>query len=178
MAIIAVVVMAIAALLFVFLVPLSDSESAPESVTVGGHPLLGQIAPDIDLETLDGTRVVLSDLRGQPVLINFWATWCIPCRQEFPLMVTTYEAHRDDGLEILGVVHDDTADGARSFAQDLGATWPMPFDVDDVAWNDYLGVAMPTSFFVDSDGIIRAFTLGGFTETGLAAQLDLILPQP
>jgi cytochrome c biogenesis protein CcmG/thiol:disulfide interchange protein DsbE len=145
-------------------------------MVVGGHPLIGQAAPEIDLTTLDGERVTLSELRGRPVLINFWATWCIPCRDEFPLMAAAYEEHAADGLEILGIVHDDTADGARAFASDMGARWPMLMDSDDVAWNDYVGVGMPTSFFVDRDGIVRAFSLGGFTEDGLTAQLETILP--
>ena len=163
-------------LLVALLVPLGNTGSDGDRV-VAGHPLLDKEAPDIDLATLDGERVVLSELRGRPVLLNFWATWCIPCRDEFPLMVQAYAEHQDDGLEILGVVHDDTVDGARRFAADLGATWPMPFDGDDVAWNDYVGVGMPTSFFIDRDGIVRAFSLGGFSETGLAAQLELILPE-
>ena len=167
-------VVIILALLFVFLVPLGGGDSG--RVVVGGHPLLDEPAPEIDLETLDGERVLLSELRGRPVLINFWATTCLPCRDEFPLMVTAYEEHRHDDLEILGVVHDDAVETARAFAAELGARWPMPFDADDVAWHDYLGVAMPTSFFVDSDGIVRAFSLGGFTETGLTAQLATILP--
>ena len=175
--IIGVVLVAILAFVVIFTVPFGNTASERDGVVVGGHPLLGKPAPEIDLETLDGERVVLSDLRGRPVLVNFWATWCIPCREEFPLMVAAYEEHRDSGLEILGVVHDDTADGARSFASDLGAHWPMLFDGDDVAWEDYLGVGMPTSFFIDSDGVVRAFSLGGFTETGLDAQLDLILPE-
>jgi len=92
--------------------------------------------------------------------------------------VEAYAEHHDDGLEILGIVHDDTVDGARRFAADYGATWPMLDDADDVAWNDYLGVGMPQSYFIDAGGIVQAFSLGGFTETGLAAQLALILPGP
>ena len=146
------------------------------SVVVGGHPLLDEVAPEIDLQALDGGRVVLSGLRGRPVLVNFWATWCIPCRDEFPLLVTAYREHGgEEGLEILGIVHDDSAAGARRFAEDLGATWPMLLDPDDEAWDDYVGVGMPTSFFIDAEGVIRAFSLGGFTESGLAAQLGEIL---
>jgi cytochrome c biogenesis protein CcmG/thiol:disulfide interchange protein DsbE len=143
---------------------------------VGGSPLLDKPAPEIDLATLDGERVRLSDYRGRPVIVNFWATWCIPCREEFPLLVAAYAAHRDEGLEILGVVHDDTVDGARRFAEDYGAEWLMLDDPEDAAWNDYLGVGVPMSFFIDADGVVRAFSLGGFTETGLASQLERILP--
>jgi cytochrome c biogenesis protein CcmG/thiol:disulfide interchange protein DsbE len=169
--------LALIALLFVLFVPLAGTDEDPDRLVLGGHPLLGQPAPEIDLETLDGERMRLSELRGRPVLVNFWATWCIPCRDEFPLMADVYAAHAADGLEILGVVHDDTADGARAFATDMGATWPMLLDTEDVAWNDYIGVGMPTSFFVDRDGVIRAFSLGGFSRDGLVAQLETIVPK-
>ena len=88
-----------------------------------------------------------------------------------------YAEHADDDLEILGVVSNDIADGAREFASDMGAEWPILDDPDDVACNDYIVPGLPTSFFVDPDGIVRAFSLGGFTEDGLAAQLTTILPQ-
>jgi cytochrome c biogenesis protein CcmG/thiol:disulfide interchange protein DsbE len=186
---------ALVALLFVLFVPLGSVEPAGEagptvgpsggtstgasadSIVVGGHPLLGKAAPDIDLLTIDGEPVTLSELRGRPVLVNFWATWCPPCREEFPLMVDAYAEHADDGLEILGVMHQDFADGARDFAEDMGASWPILEDPQDAAYGDYLVVGMPTSFFIDTDGIVRAFSLGGFSEDGLAAQLESILPR-
>ena len=148
----------------------------PGDTVVGGHPLSGQAAPEIDLVSLDGERVTLSSLRGRPVLVNFWATWCPPCRAEFPLMVEAYAEHADDGLQILGILHDDAAEGARAFAADQDATWPMLLDPEDEAWKDYLGVGLPTSFYVDADGIVRAFSVGPFSEAGLAAQLATILP--
>ena len=190
---------ALLALLFVLFVPLGSVEPAGEadasagpsdgasvgasagapvdSIMVGGHPLVGKAAPDIDLLTIDGESVKLSALRGRPVLVNFWATWCPPCREEFPLMVDAYAEHADDGLQILGVMHQDFADGARDFAEDMGATWPILEDPQDAAYGDYFVVGLPTSFFIDADGIVRAFSLGGFSEDGLAAQLESILPQ-
>jgi cytochrome c biogenesis protein CcmG/thiol:disulfide interchange protein DsbE len=160
--------------LVVLFVPLGRTD--PERVVVGGHPLAGKAAPQFELATLDGEAVSLAALRGRPVLVNFWATWCLPCRDEFPLLAEAYRAHADDRLEILGIVHDDTADGARAFAADMGATWPIVLDPDDEAWADYLGVGMPTSFFIDTDGVVQAASLGGFSEDGLTALLARILP--
>ncbi len=174
--IIGVAIIAILALTVLFFLPLGGDDANRDTVTVGGHPLYGQPAPEIDLETFDGERMTLSSLRGHPVLINFWATWCGPCRDEFPLMVETYEAHADDGLEILGVLHDDLVDSGRRFAADQGATWPMLYDADDEAWEAYSGVGKPMSFFVDPDGIIQAFSLGPLNEEGLKRQLATILP--
>lgn len=174
--ILGIVAVAVIGLTVLFILPLGASKSDPDALTVGGHPLYGQPAPEIDLVTLDDERLTLSELRGRPVLVNFWATWCGPCREEFPLMVEAYAAHADEGLEILGISHDDTVDGARRFAADNGATWPLLQDPDDVAWNDYLGAGMPTSFFIDAEGVVQAFSLGGFTQDGLARQLETILP--
>ena len=114
--------------------PSADEAADGSPVAVGGHPLYGKAAPEIDLQTFDGERMTLSSLQGRPVIINFWATWCGPCREEFPLMVETYEARADDGLEILGILHDDTVEGGRAFAEDMGAEWPMLYDADDEAW--------------------------------------------
>jgi cytochrome c biogenesis protein CcmG/thiol:disulfide interchange protein DsbE len=174
---------ALLGLIFVLFIPLGSPPAtqpgaSTDGLVVGGHPLLGKPAPEIDLATLDGERVKLSQLRGRPVLINFWATWCPPCREEFPLMVEAYADHADDGLEVLGILHDDLPDGARRFAADMGATWPILEDPEDLAHADFVVRGLPTSYFIDRDGIVRAFSLGGFSEEGLAAQLETILPSP
>ncbi len=169
-------------LLFILFVPLGSPApdqpgASPDRLVVGGHPLVGKPAPEIDLQAIDGQSVKLSELRGRPVLVNFWATWCPPCREEFPLMVEAYAEHADEGLEILGVMHQDFADGARAFAEDTGATWPILSDPDDVAYGDYIVPGLPTSFFIDAGGVVRAFSLGGFSEDGLASQLATVLPE-
>jgi cytochrome c biogenesis protein CcmG/thiol:disulfide interchange protein DsbE len=93
-------------------------------------------------------------------------------------MVEAGAAHAGKGLAIVGILHDDFADGARQFAADTGATWPIVDDRDDVAFGDFIVPGMPTSYFIDREGIVRAFSLGGFSRDGLAAQLDTILPAP
>jgi cytochrome c biogenesis protein CcmG/thiol:disulfide interchange protein DsbE len=175
-ALVVLAVLAVAIIAFLAFIPLGPAE--PERLRVGGSPLLDRPAPEIDLASLDGERVRLSELRGRPVLVNFWATWCEPCREEFALMVEADERHRDDGLEILGILHDDPAgdDEIRAFASEHGATWTMLHDPQDVAWEDYLGIGVPQSYFVDTEGVVRAFSLGPFTATGLPTQLATILP--
>ena len=82
------------------------------------------------------------------------------------------------GWKILGVMHQDFAAGARAFAADMGATWPILADPEDSAFDGWIVAGLPTSFFVDREGIVRGTSLGGFTEDGLAAQLATILPAP
>jgi cytochrome c biogenesis protein CcmG, thiol:disulfide interchange protein DsbE len=169
-------VAAIVAVIILAGTPLGTTGPQASVLVVGSSPLLGKPAPEIDLEGLEGERVRLSDYRGRPVIVNFWATWCTPCREEFPVLAEAREQHAAEGLEILGVVHEDTVDGARAFVADLGAEWPMPFDADREAWDAYGGVGVPTTYYVDAEGVIRAVSFGPLTEDGLAQQLATILP--
>jgi cytochrome c biogenesis protein CcmG/thiol:disulfide interchange protein DsbE len=137
--------------------------------------MLGKVAPDIALGTTDGRTVRLSDYRGRPVIVNFWASWCIPCREEFPQFVAAREAHTADGLEILGVVHEDSADAAAAFAADRGAQWPMLLDTGEAAWRDYRVLGVPSTYFIDRDGVVRATSLGPVTDSSLPEQLATIL---
>jgi cytochrome c biogenesis protein CcmG/thiol:disulfide interchange protein DsbE len=167
-------IMALGALVFAVTVPLGRPPSS--TLVVGGSPLLGRPAPPIDLVDLDGRRIQLSDYRGDPVIVNFWASWCIPCRDEFPLFVQALAEHQKDGLQILGITHEDTPSDARAFAQRMGGTWPMLPDPANVAWTAYLGAGVPTTYFVDADGIVQDFSLGAVTRSGLATQLARIMP--
>jgi cytochrome c biogenesis protein CcmG/thiol:disulfide interchange protein DsbE len=148
---------------------------APDGIVIRGSPLLGKPAPPVDLVDLDGARVRLADHVGRPVVVHFWATWCIPCREEFRLFADARREHASDGLEILGIVHDDTAEAAGGFARSQGADWPILPDPDETAWNAWLGAGLPTTYFVDRDGIVRDFSLGPVTSGGLRAQLAKIL---
>ncbi len=123
-------------------VPLGGSPGgspAASSVLVGGSPLIGAPLPDITLEDVDGQPVRLADLRGRPLIVNIWASWCVPCRAEFPLLVGAYGEYRDRGLEIVGIVHRDSAESAQRFATDEGATWPMLLDPDETAYRALIG---------------------------------------
>lgn len=173
-----VILVAAAVVLFVPLNGRAPTGSPGASATtiVGGSPLLDKPAPAIALQDLDGQPVTLAQYAGRPVLLNIWATWCIPCRAEFPRLVGAYGEYRDRGLEILGIVHRDTGGNARTFAQQQGATWPMLLDTNDAVWRDYIGVGVPQSYFIDADGVVRAFSIGPLSDAGLQAGLAKILP--
>ena len=142
---------------------------------IHGSPLVGKPAPDIDLLDLDGRAVSLADYRGRPVIVNFWASWCVPCKKEFPLFVGVRAGHAADGLEILGIVHDDDAGSARAFASEHGGSWPMLMDPDDVAWTAYAGVGLPTTFYVDRQGVVQAVSYGPPASGSLEALIAKIL---
>ena len=153
----------------------SGGPVASDVVVIGGHPLLGKPAPDFALTDLDGRTVRLSDFRGRPVVVNFWASWCVPCKVEFPLFREARAAHADKGLEILGVIHDDSLAEARAFAQAQQAGWPMLDDAEDVAWKSYQAQALPTTFYVDREGIVREVSFGPPPSRVLDEQLAKIL---
>lgn len=159
-------------------VPLGSTADGPDGtpIVVGGSPLLNKPAPAIDLVSLDGSRVRLSDYLGRPVLINFWASWCTPCRDEFPQFVTALRDHASQGLQILGVIHDDNANAAAAFATSEHATWPLLMDPGDTIWNAYIiPVGVPATIFIDRSGVVRATSFGPVTPSGLPQQLAAIL---
>jgi cytochrome c biogenesis protein CcmG/thiol:disulfide interchange protein DsbE len=124
-------------------------------------PQVGFAAPDFTLETRDGGAIRLSDLRGQVVVLNFWATWCPPCRAEMPALQQVYAKYRDQGFAVLAV---DVAEGEAQvtpFADQQGLTFPILLDRDGSVSNLYQVRAMPSTYFVDRSGVIRQVTLGG-----------------
>jgi len=136
-------------------------EEAQARVDRPPAPQAGFAAPDFSLETLEGETVSLADLRGQVVLLNFWATWCPPCRAEMPAIQSVYQAYQDQGFSVLAV---DVAEGdaqVTAFADEQGLTFPILMDRDAAVSNRYQVRAMPSTFFIDRSGIIQEVTLGG-----------------
>lgn len=125
--------------------------------TPGGTPRITKSspAPDFTLESLDGKNVRLSDLRGKAVLLNFWATWCGPCKIETPWLVEMQDKYGAQGLQVVGVAMDDSGkDEIAKFAKDMGVNYPVLLGKEAVG-DDYGGVpALPESFFISRDGKI------------------------
>jgi cytochrome c biogenesis protein CcmG/thiol:disulfide interchange protein DsbE len=128
--------------------------------------LTGRAAPEIEGPDLDGRQVRLSDLTGKYVLVNFFATWCVPCVREHPEMVRFAERHANIGdAVVLSVVYDDEPADVRSFFEKRGGGWPVI--EDDGAKVDYGVRGVPESYLVNPDGVVLARIVGGVTDSGL-----------
>jgi cytochrome c biogenesis protein CcmG, thiol:disulfide interchange protein DsbE len=135
----------------------------PGTTTVSGGPAaVGRLAPDFVTPTLDGPSVRLSQFRGRPVLVNFWATWCTACRAEMPAIQRVWERHRAQGFQVLEVDYQELNQAAmRSFLRDVGAHFGSALDPDGKIAAAYgVTIGLPHSFFIDRHGIIRVIHLG------------------
>jgi cytochrome c biogenesis protein CcmG, thiol:disulfide interchange protein DsbE len=140
-------------------------------VDAGSSPRLGAHLPDFSLPTTAGTPLRLRDLKGHPVLLNFWATWCLPCRKEFPELVRVSQAAADQGLIVVGVDEGESRGQVVQFAQEFSATFPMALDNDTAVADRYHVLGLPTSLFLDRDGVLRAQQIGPLTQDSLKSKL-------
>ncbi len=127
----------------------------------------GERAPDFELVDLDGKVVKLSDYKGKPIFLNFWASWCGPCKAEMPHMVKLYEAKKEMGFEILAInatTSEKNKENVKRFITEYGLTFPIPLDEKGTVTHQYGIIGFPTSFFIDSDGVIRSKALGPLDE--------------
>jgi cytochrome c biogenesis protein CcmG, thiol:disulfide interchange protein DsbE len=134
----------------------------------------GQPAPLITGKTIEGQLFDLAALRGHPVVINFWASWCVPCQQEMPLLAEKAKSHADSGLQIVGVLSDDTIANGKAFESQYGATWPSVYDPTGSIKTAYRVLGRPQSYFVDATGILRSIQVGYLTDADFERQLGLI----
>ncbi len=130
--------------------------------TPGGPPRVGQLAPDFSLEQLDGSRLALRELRGQVVLVNFWASWCGPCKVEMPLIQQVYDQYRSRGFQVVGVDFGEPREDAAEFVQQGGFSWPFVLDGNQAVAKRYNILGLPASFFLDRQGVIRQIHVGPF----------------
>jgi cytochrome c biogenesis protein CcmG/thiol:disulfide interchange protein DsbE len=141
----------------------------------------GDTAPDFLLQTLDGKTLRLSDLRGHPVLVNFWATWCVSCREEMPNLIQAYDANKGKGLVIVGVNLQEADERARQFAQDFQVDYPIAMDRSgEVARTWRIGgptQGLPASYFIDKDGVVQKVVWGAVRTKDLSEGLGLIMGQ-
>jgi peroxiredoxin len=145
----------------------------PPSGTVLPGPYIGAPAPELEAETVDGSKISLQDFRGKVVVLNFWATWCAPCREEMPALEARYEKYKDRGLVVLAIDFDEPAEDVRAFRDSLALTFPVLLDPGASIQQLYRVRGYPTSYFVDRDGTIQVQHVGIMYED----QLDGYLTQ-
>ena len=132
-------------------------------------------APDFTLELLDGGTLTLSELRGSVVLVDFWASWCGPCRVEAPTLVQVYEEYRDKGVEFVGVGIWERPAEAEVFIEEFGVPYPTGLDIPGNILVEYGVRGIPEKYFIDSDGRLVAKFTGPSGENDLRETLDRML---
>lgn len=140
-----------------------EFEEYEESDEIGTNP--GMIATDFNLPSLDGERgdVILSELRGNYVIVNFWATWCAPCRKEMPDFIEFYEEYRDEGVEMVGVnltATENEMDDVKQFVEDFQIPFYIGLDEEGIVEDTYELYAYPTTLIIDPDGRVAVKRLG------------------
>ncbi len=125
-------------------------------------PEIGKLAPDFTLTGMDGQKVSLSDLRGKPVLLNFWASWCGPCRMEMPFLQKIYEKWTGKDLVLLAINLQEEPTKVREFVESAGFTFPVLLTTGNEIPLAYNIRGIPATFFVDADGVIRDIKVGAF----------------
>ena len=123
---------------------------------------IGNLAPDFELQDLDGKTISLSGLRGKPVLLNFWATWCSPCRYEMPYLQEIYDEWSEKELVVLAIDVGESSSQAKTFLQSYGFSFTVLLDTNGSVADKYGIRGIPTTFLIDKDGIIQGIKIGAF----------------
>ncbi len=152
-----------------------ETNAASRSLVVAPHADF--TAPPFALESITGDRLDLGSFKGKVVLVNFWATWCPPCRAEMPAVDQIYRAERDVGLVVLAVNQQEDAPVVRPFATQLNLAFPILLDPDGAVNNRYDVRALPTSFFIDRKGIIRDVVIGPVSKEQINSKIQPLLAE-
>lgn len=143
---------------------------------LSGVTMVDRPAPDFSLTTFDGATISLAELRGKPVIINFWASWCPPCRDEAPLLERTWRAYKDRGLVFLGVNIQDRREDALSYMREFNITYPSGPDPNGEIAIDYGVSGLPVTFFVSREGQILRRWVGAIERNVLFDAIEEISP--
>ena len=153
---------------------LASTVPAASGNTAAFH--VGQPAPALAVPQVGGGTIDLANLKGKPVWINFMATWCPPCQDEFPLMNGFAARYAKAGLVVIAIDVKEAEGAVAAFAEQLGATFPLGLDSDGAAAASWDAVALPVHFWIDAEGIVRDGALGGIGPDVMANGLKKILP--
>jgi len=154
--------------------PISPASEPADIASLEVAPTQGSLAPDFSLLTVDGEQITLSELRGHPVMINLWATWCAPCRIEMPHIQDRFERYAEDGFIVLAVDFDEPAEFVAEFRDELGLTFDLLLDPGAEVQELYRNRSYPSTFFIDANGVIQVQHIGLMTEGQLDENLAAI----
>lgn len=143
--------------------------------TLSPEPAVGRVAPDFTLTTVAGEEVQLSALRGQPVVLNFWATWCGPCQREMPALEASSQRFTGQ-VRFLAVDQGEAQEVVKAYLDELGITFTVPLDLEMTVGDRYQVLGMPTTFFIDKHGVIRQVWMGEMNAVILAEGVAKIWP--
>jgi len=169
---------ALVGIVYVATLPDAPSVSAPaksvDPSTLEIAPSQGFLAPNFSLTNLEGEEITLIELRGRPVMINLWATWCGPCRIEMPHIQERFERYANEGFLVLAVDFDEPAGLVEAFRDEFGLTFDLLLDPGAEVQELYRNRSYPSSFFVDPNGVIQVHHIGVMTEGQLDENLAAI----
>ncbi len=154
---------------------LSSACSREKGGETTGSIIIGSKAPDFSMTSLSGQQISLTDLRGQGVLVNFWATWCYPCREEMDDLKAAYEKYKDQGIVILGIDMKEGEETVKKFIESYKITYPILIDADGKVGDAYNVFGIPSSFFIDRDGVIRDIILGEMNEDSINNKIEKLI---
>lgn len=140
---------------------------------------VGKEAPAFRLERLDGSgSVALEELRGKVVIVNFFASWCVPCREEHPTLVRVWERYRTSDVVLVGILYQDSVEAGLAFVRRLGGTWPTVADLDGRTALGFGVFGIPETFFIGRDGVIGGRHIGPIDEETLVRGIETLRRKP
>ncbi|QOT00609.1 thiol-disulfide oxidoreductase ResA [Brevibacterium sp. JNUCC-42] len=137
---------------------------------------VGDKAPNFSLQSLEGQPMTLADLKGKGVILNFWGSWCEPCRNEMPDLEKVWLANKDQNIVIVGVNVGESEVSAQQFVRQMKTTFPILMDKQKEVTKVYNIGKMPTTFYIDQDGIVRDIMIGQMNEKSINSKLEKIRP--
>jgi len=158
----------------------SVNEAQPASeidLSLPAGPQVGLRAPDFTLQTLDGSPLGLSDLLGYPVVMSYWATWCVPCKNELGILTRIFPEYRGRGLQVVTInaIEQDSLDKIQTAVVELGIEFPVMLDEGNQFSQMYQAVFFPTTIYVDGSGVIRHIALGDSSESDFRTKIEQLL---
>ena len=152
--------------------PATEESTLPRETAEVTEPP-ANIAPDFTMLDMDGNEVALASFFGKPIILNFWASWCGPCKMEMPEIQKFYEKYGEE-IHFLLVSVDDSAETAKAFIADSGYTFPVFFDTSSMGAYTYGASSIPLTFFIDAEGNLTAYYMGAMSEGILQQGMDMI----